>query len=98
MGTNEKARLIFRVHALRRMFQRRISSEDVHEVVTSGEVLRDYPDDRPYPSRLILKVVDGRPLHVVAACNETRNEEIIITAYEPDLSQWTPDFKRKLKP
>ena len=47
-------KLKFRVHALQRIFQRNISIEDVRYVLTSGEVIEDYPEDEPYPSFLIL--------------------------------------------
>ena len=48
------AKLVFRVHALRRMFERQLSVEDVEAVIDSGETIEDYPDDTPYPSRLVL--------------------------------------------
>jgi hypothetical protein len=47
-------RLVFRVHALRRMFERHISVEDVEDVSQHGEMIENYPDDTPYPSRLML--------------------------------------------
>jgi hypothetical protein len=47
-------RLIFRVHAIQRMFQRRISEEEVKQVVATGEAIETYPTDKPFPSRLIL--------------------------------------------
>ncbi len=77
------------------MFERSISHDDVRDVVEFGEVIRDYPDDHPYPSRLLLAWRGDRPLHVVAADNETDDETIIITAYEPDPTIWKPDFKTK---
>jgi len=40
-------RLVFRVHALRRMFQRRISEADVREVLATGETIEAYPADTP---------------------------------------------------
>ncbi len=46
--------LVFRIHAIKRMFQRRISKEDVQEVLETGETIETYPDDEPYPSRLLL--------------------------------------------
>lgn len=87
--------LIFRVHAIQKMFERNISDEDVRQVVESGEVIRNYPDDQPYPSRLLLAWRGDRPLHVVAADNEADNETIIITAYEPNPTIWKPNFKVK---
>ncbi|MCC6615613.1 MAG: DUF4258 domain-containing protein [Anaerolineae bacterium] len=88
-------RLTFRVHAIQKMFARGISRDDVRHVVDNGEVIREYPDDRPYASRLILGWCESRPIHVVAADNTDEDETIIITAYEPDPAIWTPDFKRK---
>lgn len=37
--------LVFRVHAIRRMFERRISEEDIRHVPGTGEVVEDYPDE-----------------------------------------------------
>lgn len=88
-------RLVFRVHAIQRMFERGISVEDVREVLKSGEVIEDYPTDFPYPSRLMLGWRETTPIHVVAAENQGAQETIIVTAYEPDPKQWERDFKRR---
>jgi hypothetical protein len=42
--------VVFRVHAVQRMFQRHITVEDVREVLETGESLEAYPNDQPYPS------------------------------------------------
>ena len=47
-------KLVFRVHALQRMFERQIGVDDVRAVIDSGETIEDYPNDQPYPSRLVL--------------------------------------------
>ena len=88
-------KLTFRIHAIQRMFERQISPEDVRSVVESGETIQEYPDDTPYPSRLILEWKLQRPIHIVVADNEADNEKIIVTVYEPDPAQWTDDFKRR---
>jgi hypothetical protein len=90
--------LVFRLHVVRRMFERSITVSEVRAVIAAGEIIRDYPDDRPYPSRLILGWPTGRPLHVVAADNPADATTIIITAYEPTLDLWEVDFKHKRKP
>jgi hypothetical protein len=36
------ANVVFRVHAIQRMFERRISVEDVKAVIERGEVVEDY--------------------------------------------------------
>jgi hypothetical protein len=77
------------------MFQRRISVDDVRHVLSTGEVVEDYPNDTPYPSRLVLGWCGSRPIHVVAAENVETRETIVITVYEPDLTQWEPGFRRR---
>jgi hypothetical protein len=91
-------RLIFRIHALRRMFQRGISAADVHQALASGEEIESYPDDTPFSSRLVLGWSASRPLHVVAAEDREAGETIVITVYEPDLNQWEPGFRRRKIP
>lgn len=88
-------KLTFRSHAVRRMFERAVSLDEVHAVVANGETIADYADDVPYPSRLVLGWIDGRPLHVVAAYNESDDETIVVTVYEPDPAAWDADFRRK---
>jgi hypothetical protein len=89
-------RLIFRIHALRRMFERSVSRDSVRHVIMFGEVIEDYPNEYPYPSKLILGWVEGRPLHVVAAENSVSGETIVITVYEPESSRWDSDFRRRI--
>lgn len=62
----------------------------------TGEVIEEYDNDRPYPSRLVLTWSGKRPLHVVAADNV--EETIIVTVHEPDLNEWELGFKRRKKP
>lgn len=90
-------RLVFRVHALERMFQRRIEADDVRAVLTNGETIEQYPDDTPYPSRLVLGWVESRPIHVVVADNPAAEQTIVITVYEPETRSWEPGFRRRRK-
>jgi hypothetical protein len=92
-----EAKLVFRVHAINRMFERSISVDDVKEALLNAEVVMDYPTDKPYPSRLLLGWASGRPLHMVVAENPDENERIVITVYEPDSAIWESDFRRRTK-
>ena len=98
MKTNGQSprRVVFRVHALQRMFQRSVSTEDVQDVLENGDTIESYPDDTPYPSRLLLGWCAGRPLHVVAADNDEDGETIVITVYEPNPALWSADYRRRL--
>jgi hypothetical protein len=90
-----ETRLVFRLHAVQRMFERRISAADVIHALDTGDVIESYPDDEPYPSRLVLGWSQERPLHVVAAYHAADDEMIIITVYEPDPALWDETFRRR---
>jgi hypothetical protein len=79
------------------MFQRRVDEKDVRSVLETGEIIEVYPEDTPYPSRLILGWLESRPLHVVAADNIAYNETIVITVYEPEQDKWSLNFKRRIQ-
>lgn len=88
--------IILRQHALKRMFEREISMEDIRNVLLHGHVIEDYPDDTPYPSRLWLgEDEQGRPLHVVVAENSVEKEQIIITVYYPNPILWLTDWSTR---
>ncbi len=77
------------------MAERRISVDDVRRTLATGAVIEAYPDDRPYPSRLLLGWIGERPIHVVAATDPTDEITIVITADEPDAERWEPGFRRR---
>ncbi len=87
----------FSDHAISQMFKRGISVNIVKFVIENGEVIIEYPNDRPYPSLLILHFIDTRPLHVVLGKDDEFGKCIVITAYEPDVNLWEAGFKLKRK-
>ncbi|MBQ0155972.1 MAG: DUF4258 domain-containing protein [Bacteroidales bacterium] len=81
-------------HALERLLSRNISILDVQKVIAEGEIIKQYEEDKPYPSCLILGLsIDDKILHVVVSHNE--ESIFLITAYYPDLSIWNDNFKVK---
>lgn len=86
-------KIIFTIHALRRMFERSIGKDDVIQAIREGEVIREYPDDTPHPSCLILQEGASRPLHVMVARDDEGGECTVVTVYLPDLHAWMPDFE-----
>jgi|WetSurSiteA1Bulk_404760.scaffolds.fasta_scaffold186272_2 hypothetical protein len=91
--------IVYRQHAVRRMFDREISADDVLSVLLDGKTIESYPNDTPYPSRLMMGFRGQRPLHVVIADNLAEDMQIVITVYEPDSELWENDFTtRKGKP
>lgn len=90
-----KPKIVFRVHAIQRMFERNISVKKVSQALQSGETIEEYSSEMPEPSRLILGFQGKRPFHVVTSENPAKNETTIITVYIPDLDKWTKDFKSR---
>ena len=93
--TIEANRVFWQRHALERMIERRIRREDVIAVVLSGEIIEEYPDDKPFPSALYLGRRDAGPLHVVIAFDASDRVLHVITAYEPDSDRFGPDFRAR---
>ncbi len=89
--------LIYRVHARKSMFTRAISDDCVEHIIRNGEVIEDYPNAFPFPAKLLSSWYNGRCIHVVAAENSSKQQVIVITAYEPTLDKWKPDMKTRRK-
>lgn len=85
--------LLFRVHAVERMFERNISLKKVSQAIQSGELIEDYSSEMPEPGGLVLGFQGNRPFHVVTSENTEMNETTIITVYIPDPQKWTRDFR-----
>ena len=60
-----------------------------------GEVIAEAEVALLAHKELVLLVQWVRPLHVAVVVDEQREEERIVTVYEPDPSEWTNDFRRK---
>lgn len=87
--------VIFRVHAVQRMFERNVPVKNVLQTIEAGETIEDYSTEMPDSSRLILGFQGKRPVHVVCSENLQTNETIVITVYIPDSGKWSKDFKRR---
>ena len=94
----QMARIQWRKHVVQKLAERGLTQSDVLQVLLSGNLIRDYADDKPFPSALFLGYVDGRPLHVVAACDAPNEQVFIITAYEPSLDVFEADYRTRRKP
>jgi len=81
----QKGEYRFSDHAVKRMISRYIDRSEVEDVITRGEVIEEYPDDKYSPSCLIYgKTKKGRNLHIQVSLPPT---VIIITVYEPESSE-----------
>ena len=86
-------RIMWTIHALKRIRERGIPAEEVLRCIAQGTVIENYPDDRPFPSCLIHCGAGSRPLHAVVSSDGT--EITIITAYIPNGDEWEDDYQKR---
>jgi len=73
-----------------------ILDQEVYQAICGGELIQAYPDDRPYPSVLVLgRTETGRQLHVVCAYDREGDRVVVVTVYQPDPLLWTDSRTRK---
>lgn len=84
--------ILFRIHAVQRMFEREISVRKVLSVVKTGVVIEDYSSEMPQPGRLQMGFQGKRPIHVVTSHDSETCVTTIVTVYIPDPDKWTKDF------
>ena len=83
------------LHALKRLDQRQIAVHELKEAINNGMIIESYPDDKPYPSCLIMgKIRGGFPLYIVCAVNDNLH---IITAHWMDPEKWLNSSTRRDK-
>jgi len=76
-------------HADEEAFDDRLTYEEIYSSVIQGEVIEDYPNDKPYPSCLIMgKNFLSEPIHSVWAYNPVNQWAVLITVYRPDPERW----------
>jgi hypothetical protein len=73
-----------------------LTIDEIYFSVRHGEIIEDYPSDKPYPSCLIFgETFSGAPVHSVWAYNTEVQWAVLITVYRPDPDRWTNWRERK---
>ena len=86
--------IVLTEHARQRLVERKISIQDILRAITTGKIIKQYEDDKPFASCLVLGIATNqKPLHLVLS----HDEEFIylITAYYPNASQWETDWETR---
>lgn len=66
-----------------------LTFDEIFFSVLQGEIIEEYPSDRPYPSCLIYgDSFQGEPIHSVWAYNAETRWAVLITVYRPDPRRW----------
>ena len=81
-------------HAKSRLAERGITVGDIQSAIQTGEIIRQYEDDKPFPSCLILGSAEQtKRIHVAASIDN--RYLYIITAYYPNQNEWESDLKTR---
>ncbi len=73
-----------------------ITTVEVRATAEAGELIEDYPEDARGHSCLLLGCGEnGRPIHVV--CSPKEDFLAIITAYLPEPTEWSADFRTRVR-
>jgi hypothetical protein len=89
----ESGDILISHHARVRMFERNVSTDDLIAIITSGEIIEEYPDDEPCPSFLLMGLIDATAYHtVIGLC---RDHIRVVTVYIPEEDKWIEYRKRR---
>ena len=81
-------------HARQRLVERKISIQDILQAIKTGKIIKQYEDDKPLASCLILGItINQKPLHLVISHDE--KFIYLITAYYPNPTQWEADWETR---
>ncbi len=72
-----------------------LTFEEVFTSVLQGEIIEEYPKDKPFPSCLVYGMnMKREPIHSVWGYNPDNKWTVLITVYRPDPSRWV-DFRTR---
>jgi hypothetical protein len=77
------------------MFERDVSCRELDKIIRKGELVENYPNNIPYPSKLVMGRVNNRLLHVVFTFNKDDKSAVVVTVYEPDPRKWDRNSVRR---
>lgn len=91
---NQPEKIALTKHARERLAERGITIDDIVNGIDTGEVIKQYEDDKPLASCLVLGLsVNNKYIHIVVSNDE--EYVYIITAYYPDPQLWSEDLKTR---
>jgi len=83
-------------HTYDELLDEQIHPEDLLRELADAEVIEDYPAALRGPSVLLLQSGRDGVVHTVWGIPKHHNEPaVLITAYRPQPTRWSPDFRRR---
>jgi len=88
-------RILWTYHVNMRLGKRFITRETIISAVDSYEIVEAYPEDKYFPSYLLLGRQDEEAFHVLFGADVEGQNVRIVTAYYPSPDEWKMDLKTR---
>ncbi|MGH7887159.1 MAG: DUF4258 domain-containing protein [Candidatus Binatia bacterium] len=88
-------RILWTYHVNLRLERRFISREAIIGAVDNYELVEQYPDDKYFPSYLLVGRHDEKFFHALFATDVEDRNVRLVTAYYPDPNEWETDLKTR---
>lgn len=87
--------ILWTYHVNMRMEQRFIARETILAAAGSYEIVEAYPEDKYFPSYLLLGRQDEEVFHALFGADVDGQNARVITAYYPSSEEWEQDLKTR---
>jgi len=87
--------ILWTYHVNMRLGQRFLSRETIINAAESYEVVEAYPEDKYFPSYLLLGHVGEEVFHALFGADVDGQNVRIVTAYYPSQEDWETDLKTR---
>ena len=88
-------RILWTYHVNMRLGRRFIAREAIISAADSYEIVEAYPEDKYFPSYLLVGRQGKNAFHVLFGTDVDGENVRIVTAYFPSLEEWEPDLKTR---
>lgn len=94
-GCVREGRILWTYHVNMRLGQRFIGRETIIQAADTYEIVEAYPEDKYFPSYLLLGREGDDTFHVLIGADIESQNVRIITAYYPSPDEWEMDLKTR---
>ena len=88
-------RILWTYHVNMGLGQRFVAREPIIQAVDSYEIVEAYPEDKYFPSYLVLSREGDKAFHVLFGTDVEGQNVRIVTAYYPSPEEWEMDLKTR---
>ena len=86
---------VYSIHVFQKLRALDLNLAEFEQILGGGEVIAELVESTDLTKELVLLVEWVRPLHLVIAVDSLRQEERLVTVYEPRPDEWDSELKRR---